>query len=144
VAVASSTYSNAFATTNAIDGDRKGLVYWNDATPRSFPDWLEVDFNGMKTISEVDVFTVQDNFQSPIDPTLATTFSLYGLRNFEVQYWTGTAWAAVPGGTVTNNSFVWRQFVFAPVATTKVRVLVTAVADGVWSRITEVEAYTRD
>jgi hypothetical protein len=72
------------------------------------------------------------------------TFSLYGLRNFEVQYWTGTAWADVPGGAVTNNSFVWRQFVFAPLATTKIRVLVTTVADGVWSRITELEAYTKD
>ncbi len=143
-AVASSIYSSAFATTNAIDGDRKGIVYWNDATPRTFPDWLEVDFNGMKTISEVDVFTVQDNFQSPIAPTLTTTFTLYGLRNFEVQYWTGSAWAAVPGGTVTNNNLVWRQLTFAPLATTKIRVLVTAVADGVWSRITEVEAYTRD
>jgi hypothetical protein len=144
VALASSFYSNAFATANAIDGDRKGIVYWNDATPRAFPDWLEVDFNGMKTISEVDVFTVQDSFQSPIEPTPAMTFSLYGLRNFEVQYWTGTAWADVPGGAVTNNSFVWRQFVFAPLATTKIRVLVTTVADGVWSRITELEAYTKD
>jgi hypothetical protein len=144
VAVASSTYSSALAAANAIDGDRKGLVYWNDATPRAFADWLEIDFNGMKTLSEVDVFTVQDNFQSPIEPTLATTFTLYGLRNFEVQYWTGTAWADVPGGVVTNNNFVWRQFVFAPLSTTNIRVLVTAVADGVWSRITELEAYTRD
>ena len=144
VAVASSTYSSAFATANAINGDRKGLAYWNDATPGSFPDWLEVDFNGLKTISEIDVFTVQDNFQSPIDPTLATTFTLYGLRNFEVQYWNGSAWVPVPGGTITNNNLVWRQFAFAPLATTKIRVLVTSVADGAWSRITELEAYTRD
>jgi hypothetical protein len=144
VAVASSTFSSAFASATAIDGDRKGLVYWNDSTARTFPDWLEVDFNGMKTISEVDVFTVQDNFQTPIEPTPTMTFTLYGLRNFEVQYWTGTAWADVPGGAITNNNLVWRQFVFAPMATTKIRVLVTAVGDGVWSRITELEAYTRD
>ena len=37
------------------------------------------------------------------------TFSLYGLRDFEVQYWTGTAWLPVPGGTITNNTLVWRQ-----------------------------------
>jgi hypothetical protein len=144
VALASSTYSTAFAPSNAIDGDRKGIVYWNDATSRSFPDWLEVDFNGTKSISEVDVFTVQDNFQTPADPTPSMTFTLYGIRNFEVQYWTGTAWADVPGGAITNNNLVWRSFVFAPLSTTKVRVLVTAAADGVWSRITEVEAYQKD
>jgi hypothetical protein len=70
------------------------------------------------------------------------TFSLYGLRNFEVQYWTGSAWAPVPGGTVTNNSLVWRKFTFAPLTTARIRVFVTATADGVWSRINEVEAYT--
>ena len=144
VAVASSAYSSQFAAANAIDGDRKGIVYWNDATSRAFPDWLEVDFNAMKTISEVDVFTVQDNFQTPTDPTPAMTFTLYGLRNFEVQYWDGSAWVDVPGGAITNNNLVWRQFVFAPLATTKIRVLVSAVADGLWSRITELEAYTRD
>src|SRR5262249_25662668 len=126
---------------NAIDGDRKGVVYWNDNTQSSFPDWLEVDFNGTKVISEVDVFSVQDNFQSPVNPTPTTTFSLNGLRNFEVQYWTGSAWAAVPGGTVTNNNLVWRQFMFAPLASSKIRVFVTATADGAWSRIAEVEVY---
>jgi hypothetical protein len=144
VALASSTYSGAFAPANAINGDRKGTVYWNDGTQSSFPDWLEIDFNGTKNLSEIDVFTVQNNFQSPSEPTETMTFSLYGLRNFEVQYWTGAAWAAVPGGTVTNNSLVWRKFTFAPLATTKIRVVVTAAADGVWSRITEVEAYTGD
>jgi hypothetical protein len=67
---------------------------------------------------------------------------LYGLRDFEVQYWTGSAWAPVPGGTVTGNNKVWRQFTFAPLSTTKIRVYVTATGDNVWSRIAEVEAYT--
>jgi hypothetical protein len=139
--IASSVYNGTTKAANAIDGDRKGLAYWNDGTQNSFPDWLEVDFNGSKTISEVDVFSVQDNFQSPSNPTPTMTFSLYGLRNFEVQYWTGSAWTDVPGGSVTNNNLVWRQFTFAPLATTKIRVFVTATADGAWSRIAEVEAY---
>jgi len=143
VALASSSYNSDLNPSTAINGDRKGLIYWNDASPRAFPDWLEIDFNGTKTISEIDVFAVQDNFQSPIEPTLTTTFTLYGLRNFEVQYWTGTEWAAVPGGTIANNNLVWRQFIFTPLDTTKIRVLVSAVADGVWSRIAEVEAYMR-
>jgi hypothetical protein len=67
------------------------------------------------------------------------TFSLYGLTEFVVQYWDGTAWVVVPGGNVAGNNLVWRQFLFAPLTTTRIRVLVTSSADQ-WSRITEVEA----
>ena len=35
----------------------------------SFPDWLQIDFAGAKTISEVRVFTVQDNYARPVEPT---------------------------------------------------------------------------
>jgi hypothetical protein len=144
-ALASSTYGPGYDPSGAINGDRTGAPWgngggWNDGTPSAYPDWLEVDFNGAQTINEVDVFSVQDNYQAPSPPTPTMTFTLYGLRNFEVQYWTGTAWADVPGGAVTGNNLVWRQFLFAPLSTSKIRVYVT-LAD-TWSRITEVEAYT--
>src|SRR5262249_11859040 len=93
------------------------------------------------TINEVDVFSVQDNYNSPVEPTASQTFSQYGLTNFEVQYWTGSAWAAVPGGTVTGNNLVWRQVTFSAVATSRIRIYVTN-ALSTWSRLTEVEAYT--
>jgi hypothetical protein len=104
-------------------------------------DWLEVDFSGSKTINEIDVFSVQDNYSSPADPTQGMTFSQYGLRDFEVQYWNGTTWLPVPSGTITSNNLVWRQLTFAALSTTKIRVWVTAALN-TWSRITEVEAYT--
>jgi hypothetical protein len=69
------------------------------------------------------------------------TFTSYGLTSFEVQYWTGSAWVDIPGGAVTGNNLVWRQFKFTPLSTAKIRVLVTGSPDGVWSRIAEVEAY---
>ena len=69
------------------------------------------------------------------------TFSLYGLRDFEVQYWTGTAWQDVPGGAIVNNNLVWRQVTFTALTTTKIRILVTNALD-TWTRITEVEAWT--
>jgi hypothetical protein len=144
-ATASSSYNNGFAPAGTINGDRRGTPWgggagWNDATPGAWPDWIEIAFNGTKTIDEIDVFSVQDNYAAPSEPTAGMTFSLYGLRNFEVQYWTGSAWAPVPGGTITNNALVWRQVTFAAVSTTKIRIWVTAAADS-WTRITEVEAY---
>jgi hypothetical protein len=146
-AAASSTHDSGYDPSGAINGDRKGLSWgngggWNDGTAGTWPDWLEVTFNGTKTITEVDVFSVQDNYASPVDPTAAMTFTSYGLTDFTVEYWNGTAWQTVPGGVVTGNTLVWRRLTFAPVTATKIRVTVTN-ALATWSRITEVEAWTQ-
>jgi hypothetical protein len=113
---------------------------WADGTPGSFPDWVEVDFAASQSIGQVNVFTVQDTFWAPSEPTSTQTFTAYGVRNFEVQYWTGTAWATVPGSSVTGNTQVWRTVTFTPVTTQKIRVVMTASVDG-YSRLTEVEAF---
>lgn len=146
VASASSTYSSDFPTDSVNNGDRKGLVWgsgggWNDNTLSAWPDWLEVDFSGNKTINEIDLFTVQDNFQNPVEPTDTLTFSLYGITAFDVQYWNGSSWAPVPGGSVTGNNKVWRQFTFTEITTAKIRVVINGAVDNKYSRIMEVEAY---
>jgi hypothetical protein len=88
-ATASSAYPGAtYVASVANNGDRKGAAnsYWNDAAPaNTFPDWLQVEFNGSKTIDEIDVFTEQDNWQSPSEPTEAMTFSLYGLIELQCE-----------------------------------------------------------
>jgi hypothetical protein len=68
------------------------------------------------------------------------TFLHHGNTAFEVQYWSGSAWVTVPGGNVTNNNLIWRRFLFSPITTTKIRVLVHHGLNG-YSRITELEAY---
>jgi len=143
VASASSTLSANYPASGANNGDRKGVSWgagggWNDGTPNTSPDWIEIDFNGSKTIDEIDVFSMQDNYTAPADPTPTMTFTSWGLRAFEVQYWNGSAWVAA--GSITNNNLVWRQFTFAPVTTTKIRVYITAALNG-YSRVIEVEAW---
>ncbi len=117
---ASSSYAGC-APSGARDGDRKGLNYHQNGTwagaSASFPQWLEIDFNGTQTISEIDVFMLQDNYSSPSDPTETMTFSLYGVTGFEVQYWNGSSWATVPSGSVTGNNKVWRKFSFTAITT---------------------------
>jgi len=145
VATASSFYSG-HEPGGAIDGDRNGLNWgygggWNDGTPNLFSDWLEVAFAAPQTIDEIDVFTIQDLFTTPVAPTLTQLFTLWGITDFEVQYWNGSQWLDVPGGTVTGNTHVWRQFRFAPLTTARIRIWVTDALGG-YSRITEVEAYT--
>ena len=68
------------------------------------------------------------------------TFSLYGLTAYDVQYWNGSSWATITGGSITGNNKVRRKFTFTPVTTTKIRVLTNASIDG-YSRITELEAW---
>ena len=144
--VSSSSTLSPYAASNVIDGSRQAVNWtvWLDNTFNSFPDWLEVNFNGNKTISEIDVITQQDDPQHPVEPTLAQTFSLYGITAFDVQYWNGSAWATVPGASVTGNNKVWRQFTFAPITTSKIRVVVNAGADNAFSRVVEVEAWGQD
>jgi hypothetical protein len=68
------------------------------------------------------------------------TFTQWGITAFQVQYWTGAAWADVPGGNITGNNLVWRRLTFAPVSTDRIRVLVnSALSD--YSRIVELEAW---
>ncbi len=150
-AVASSTTPGTefpgltFPVNSVNNGDRKGLNWehgggWRDGTNNSYPDWVQVGFGGEKTIDEIDVFTVQDAINSPSEPTEAMTFTQYGVTGYEVQYWTGSAWATVPGGSVTGNNKVWRKFTFPALTTSKVRVVVNnALASR--SRLVEVEAW---
>ena len=145
---ASSTWSNppfSYHPSSVNNGDHRGLNPANNSNwtsnGTSLPQWVEVAFNGSKTINQIDVFSLQDNYQNPIEPTESMTFSLYGLTSFEVQYWNNGAWTTVPGGSVSGNNKVWKKITFAPLTTTKIRVHITATSDN-WSRIVEVEAWT--
>jgi hypothetical protein len=144
VASASSVHDYGFPAQGANNNQRSGAVWgsgggWNDATPLALPDWLQIRFNGPKTINHVVVYSVQDNFANPVEPTESMTFTLYGLTNFEVQGWTGATWITL--GTVTGNRFVKRTVSFSAYTTDRIRIWVTGTADGLWSRITEVEAW---
>ena len=127
----------------AIDGVRNWATTgaWKDATPDAFPDWLQVNFNGSKTINEIDVFAVRDDYTNATDPTEETTFTLYGITDYNVQYWNGANWATVTGGNVTGNNKVWKKITFAPITTTQIRVTVNNGQAG-YSRIVELEAWS--
>ncbi len=131
-ATASSNLNDQYPASAVINGDRLGVGWgagggWRDGTPGSFPDWIQVDFSATTLIDEINVFTLQDTWWNPIEPTLTLNFGNNGITKFNVQYWNGSSWATVPGGavTVTNNK-VWRQFVFSQIATDKIRLQVDA------------------
>jgi hypothetical protein len=145
-AAGSTTYPGRnYQPGGAIDGERAGANWennggWNDATFELWPDHLDVTFNAAKVIDEIRVYTVQNEFRTPVEPDASTPANHYGISDFDVQYWNGTAWVTVPGGSVDGNDRAMRVFNFAPVTTTKIRVFVRGGRES-FSRIVEVEAF---
>jgi hypothetical protein len=140
LATASSTYSAQYPVSSVNNGDRKGAgnARWKDATKGVFPDWVQIAFAGSKTIDRVVVYSVQDNYTAPVEPSDTKTFTLYGLKGFQVQGWNGSSWVTL--ATVSNNNLVKRTVNITPYTTSKIRISTTASVDG-YSRIVEVEAF---
>ncbi|HZP89020.1 MAG TPA: Ig-like domain repeat protein, partial [Burkholderiales bacterium] len=142
-----STTATGFPANGASDGDHLGNNWGNGGTwqgsSNSLPDWLQIDFAGLKTIQEIDVYSIQDDYNAPVSPTDKMTFTQYGVSAFQVQYWDGTAWVTVPGGTVSNNDKVWRRFTFQDITTDRIRIYITAIA-GSSAQLAEVEAWARN
>jgi uncharacterized repeat protein (TIGR01451 family) len=152
VAVALSHPSGNFPAISAINGDRTGASWgtssggWNDNTRNAYPDIFEVDFPVIESIGQINVFTLQNNWTTAGQPTLASPATGEGILDFVVQYCSANCggatptWTTVPGGDVTGNDKAWRQFTFPAVTTSKIRVVVNNSRNN-WSRIVEVEAY---
>ncbi len=148
-AVASSTYPYGdYSPRGAIDGNRKGNPWggnagWNDYTVNQTPDWFQVNFAGEKIIDTINVFSLQDAWLSPSEPTGSMTFSNFGLIDFDVQYWLVSVggWVTVPGGAIRGNNKVWKSIWFPPAATSSIRIVVYRAGDG-FTRLAEVEAWT--
>lgn len=83
---------------------------------------------------------MRDDHWNRVAPTENTVFTLYGIKNFDVQYWNSTAWTTIPYGSITNNDKALRKFVFPGVITNKIRVVVNDGLAG-YSRIVELEAW---
>jgi glucose/arabinose dehydrogenase len=142
-AASASSSIAGFSPSGAIDGDTTGNRWgngggWNDASANSFPDRLQVTFSGPKTIDRVVLYTLQDNYASPIPPTDTMTFTQYGVTAFEVQARIKKDW--VTQAVVSGNNLVKRTVTFAPVTTDRIRVNVTGALH-VYSRIVELEAW---
>jgi hypothetical protein len=65
---------------------------------------------------------------------------LYGITDFEVQYWNGSSWTTVQNGNVANNNKVLTKIVFPALTTNRIRVVINSGQSG-YSRLVEVEAW---
>lgn len=98
--------SGAGTAKYAVDGMVFEQSRWKSANV-STPHWLEVALPGTFEIGSANVITGDWDV---------------GVSSFKLQSWTGSAWADIPGATVTGNTKSQRQIVFSsPVTTDKVR-----------------------
>lgn len=130
---------NSFKEKNMIDGIRNGSLFWSDDTPNAYPDSVQITFTRREVINTVNVFTVTDDIGVTM-PTLDTTFSNFGIKDFTIEYFDGQKWKMIPGAAVTNNNKVWNRFIFDEIVAMAVRVTVTTASG--YSRISEIEAWT--
>src|SRR5204863_492290 len=82
-----------------------------------------VNFSGTRTIDRVVVYTLADNYGVPVEPTDSQTFGSFGIVDFTVQIWNGSAWITV--GVISGNNLVKRTITFAAISPDAVRVTVT-------------------
>lgn len=116
-------------TSSALWGAGGG---WSDGTAADFTDdRLEIAFDGLKTIDKLTVYTVN---------SAAFPAESFGIRDFNFEYWDGSAWAAL-GDAVSGNTSALKTLSFSAVTTSKIRLNVTASNDGQHSRVMEVQAF---
>jgi len=145
VAAASSTGFGDAGFSSAdklIDDTRSGVdSYWTDDTTDEFPDVVQINFSGNKTIDRVVVYSVQEelNHFGGIDPSDTDTCYVYVLVDFTVEGWNGNNWVTL--ATVTDNELCKRTVTFAPFSTDQIRINVTVTGGWSWTRIAEVEAW---
>ena len=78
-AMASTSYPG-WGSSAVVNGDRKSLnAYnngaWSSSAANNFPKRVQVDFSTNRTINEIHVFTLQDSWAAPTEPTPAMTFT---------------------------------------------------------------------
>jgi hypothetical protein len=111
IAVASSVYQDdaGYGPQGVINGDRKGAEWsrgggWNDASENSWPDWLDITFPTPRVISQIDLFSLQDEYEQPQVPTREMTFTRFGIESFSIRWWDGANWQLVLPSTGSRET----------------------------------------
>lgn len=109
------------------DGDRDTTVggYYSWANAAGLPAWVKVDFGTTRAFNRVKLYTS----------------SGYPIRNYKIQYWTGSSWSNA--ATITGNTSTERTHTFSTKTSSQVRVLgeLGPSNQSVYVRVNELEVY---
>ncbi|MFD0712670.1 discoidin domain-containing protein [Paenibacillus sp. GCM10027626] len=119
--------ANGYAAEKVNDG--AATTDWSgwatDGSP--LPQWVQLDFGTAKTFSRVELYTTNG----------------YEIRDYEIQYWNGSAWVNCLSA-ITGNTFDHRTHTFEPVTASKLRIVGTSgpAIQPDYVRINEIEVYS--
>lgn len=82
-----------------------GYHSWTNTRGAALPQWVELTWSSPVTAARVDLYTS----------------SGYAIRDYDIQYWTGSSWVTV--ASVNGNTSLTRTHLFGPITTTRLRVL---------------------
>jgi len=142
---ASSALSGDFNVESVNNGDTSSDNWgspgggWMDGTQSTFPDYLTLTFDTIRTLHKVTIHTLD----SDTDPA-----SSYGIKDYELQYLTRGGnpdndddWQTHT--TITDNSEGTITHYLSSISTQAIRLKINNSNDGQYSRIIEFEAYQR-
>ncbi len=96
-------------------------LVWTDKTPNQSPDWVAFEFKKPVTAGRVVIYPIGNS-----------------VKDFDLQLWVNNAWKTV--GSMKNADGNRHEVTFAPVKTSKIRLMVNATR-GKNVKITEIEVY---
>ena len=111
---------NGYGAAGAVDGSTVNEPFWGTAGSPNNSDWLEIDLGAPRTVDEARVYFYRTS-------SSGTVSGYSPPSQYAVQYWNGTGWASVTGQarTPVMPAGNYNRVQFAPVTTSKVRLLVT-------------------
>ncbi len=135
LAVASSTFCSGTGTIHCYsparinDGNRSttlgGFTSWSNNGGVAMPQWVELQWGQVHTVSRVDLYTSDG----------------YPIRDYDIQSWNGTSWVTI--NVVRGNTALFRTHTFTPVQTFRLRVLAYSGPSHQtgYARVNELEVY---
>jgi hypothetical protein len=143
ITVTASSALDGYAPLSVLISDRTGKAWgqdggWNDATPRQFPDTLEILFKNPRHVKRIDVYTLADDWRELEAVDADTRFERLGVTDVDVELrdpdgdWTEFK-------QVRNNRNVLLPLPNVNRRITGIRFRVLGTACKVWSRIVHVD-----
>jgi hypothetical protein len=111
---------------------------WNDATPKQFPDTLEIALKESRRLQRVDVYTLADQWRDLARVDEALEFRQYGITDLDVEVRPPDGpWRLARSVRGNRKVLIRVPLDGAPVAAIRLRVL--GSADGQFSRVVHVD-----
>jgi len=122
VSASTTDTGNGYSTAKAVDGNTADWSGW--ASLVGVPQWLQLTWSNTQNINKVDLHTT----------------SGYYLKDYDIEYWNGSAWQVA--ASVRNNTQKLTTSTFPNVSTSQLRINCITADQTSYCRIDELSVYS--